>query len=45
VECAADLEPAALANHVHFTRLQRRRRAMNPETKLLLDEIDKRFAV
>jgi hypothetical protein len=30
--------------HDHYTRLQRQRGAMNPESKLLLDELDKRFA-
>jgi hypothetical protein len=44
VVCATDLECTLLADHEHFTRLQHRRRAMNLEMRLLLDEIDKRFA-
>lgn len=38
---------AALADpvpHDHFTRLQRRHGAMNPETKIILDELTKKFA-
>lgn len=38
-----NLDSYELADHEHFTRLQRRRGAMNPEMKLLLEEIDKRF--
>lgn len=40
----ADLDPTSLADHQHFTRLQRRRGAMNSEMKILLDELEKRFA-
>jgi hypothetical protein len=30
--------------HDHFTHLQRRQGAMGPETKLILDEMQKQFA-
>ena len=40
---SAYLEPTSVADHEHFTRLQRRRGAMSPETKMLLEELDKRF--
>jgi len=36
------LDPAP--THDHFTRFQRRRGAMDPNSKLLLDEINKKFA-
>lgn len=42
---SVDLDPASVADHEHFTRLQRRRGAMSPETKQLLEELDKRFVV
>ena len=42
--CAADLDPAFLSTHEHYTRLQRNRGAMGPDQKALLVELDKRFA-
>jgi hypothetical protein len=39
----ADLESAA--NHDHFTRLQRRKGSMDPSSKLLLEEIEKKLVV
>ena len=42
--CAADLDPASLSTHDHYTRLQRTRGAMGPDQKALLAELDKRFA-
>jgi len=44
VACAADLDPASLSTHDHYTRLQRTRGAMGPNQKALLVELDKRFA-
>lgn len=41
---SVDLDPTSVADHEHFTRLQRRRGAMSLETKQLLEELDKRFA-
>jgi hypothetical protein len=38
-----DLVSASLAAYEHFTRLQRKRGAMNPKMKLLLAELDKRL--
>jgi len=45
VERPADLDPALLPTHDHYTRLQRHRGAMGPDQKALLAELDKRFDV
>ena len=42
--CSADLDPALIPTHDHYTRLQRHRGAMGPNQKALLAELDKRFA-
>ena len=42
--CSADLDPALIPTHDHYTRLQRHRGAMGPDQKALLAELDKRFA-
>ena len=42
--CSADLDPAFIPTHEHYTRLQRNRGAMGPDQKALLAELDKRFA-
>jgi hypothetical protein len=31
-------------DHTYFTRLQRRQGAMDPNTKLILEEMEKKFA-
>ena len=40
---ALDLDPPPPLAHSHFTRRQRRLGVMNPETRLILDELTKRF--
>jgi hypothetical protein len=39
----AILDHATVADHNHCTHLHRRCSAMNPVTKLILDELNKRF--
>ena len=39
-----DLDRASLSSHEHYTRRQKKLGAMDPNQKLLLDEIDKRIA-
>jgi len=39
-----DLDPPHPLAHDHFTRRQHRLGVMNPETRIILDELNKRFA-
>jgi hypothetical protein len=40
---AFDLDPSPPLAHDHFTRRQHRLGMMNPKTRLILDELAKRF--
>ena len=44
MECVADLDPASLSTHDHYTRLQHSRGAMGPDQKVLQVKLDKHFA-
>jgi len=44
VACSADLDPAFIPTHEHYTHLQRNRGAMGLDQKALLAELDKRLA-
>jgi hypothetical protein len=39
-----DLDPSHPLTHDHFTRRQHRLGVMNPETRIILDELNKRFS-